>query len=67
MNPLNCVTNISRDSIDLLKTELRAIEERMAIIREWDLPDEVTEKVINELKKQKNEIKERFHNLIDTL
>jgi gas vesicle protein len=66
MHPLNCVTEKVKDSYTSLRQDLSTIITRMEQIQEWELSEETVKAVLSELEKQKNEIKERMHNLIDT-
>lgn len=67
MNDKCCVSTRNRDSIDPLRAELVVVDEQIHDVKLWGLTEETMGIVLKELEAKRNEIKERFHNLIDTL
>lgn len=69
MSP-KCLTHydeIKKDTYEKLKEEYDSIQKDIRIIKEMEISEEAKKLPLEELESQKNEVKERMHNYIDTL
>lgn len=62
-----CVPKEKHDTLESLQEELLAIKRHVENLEDMELTKETTDLVIMELIAKKNIIKERMHNLVDTL
>lgn len=62
-----CVPNEKRDTLENLQKELEVLKKHVENLEDMELSTDLTTLVIMELIAKKNAIKERMHNLIDTL
>lgn len=69
MNPKSFTHHdaIIRDTYEKLKEELDSIQKDIYVIKEMKISEEAKKLPLEELETQKNEVKEKMHNYIDTL
>ena len=58
---------IKRDTYEKLKEEYDSIQKDIYTIKNMEITEEAKKLPLEELESQKNEVKERMHNYIDTL